>query len=301
MKLLTIGEILWDVFDGFETLGGAPLNFSVAAQRLGNQVKLITGLGEDLRGQRALASMKALGLSTDFVQIFSRAETGAAKVTIDGAGNASFLIERPAAFDFVRVDDASIAAMAAMSPEWLYFGTLAQTDPSTRELVQSILRRFRSIKCFYDVNLRDNHWNLQLVQSLSQLATVLKLNADEAQTLFRVTYPSDEFTLESFCRNWADTYKAETICVTLGAQGCAVFEDDVIQYFRGPSVNVVDTVGAGDAFAAAFLHGYDSKWPLARTAAFANALGALVVGRRGATPAWEMSECWNAVNEGTLP
>jgi fructokinase len=59
----------------------------------------------------------------------------------------------------------------------------------------------------------------------------------------------------------------------------------------------VDTVGAGDAFAAAFLHGYELQWPRARTAAFANALGALVASRAGATPAWTVDECQQLIAE----
>jgi fructokinase len=231
LKLLTIGEILWDVFDDFETLGGAPLNFSVAALRLGNQVNLITGVGEDLRGQRAVASMKALGLSLDFVQVLPGTDTGTAKVSVNAAGNASFLIKRPAAFDSVRIDDRSMSAIAEMNPGWLYFGTLAPFHPPTEQIAEDLLRRFRSIKCFYDVNLRDNHWNLPLVQRLSKLATVLKLNADEAEVLFRSTRPSEEFSLELFCHNWAHANNVTTICVTLGAEGCVVFEENVLQYF----------------------------------------------------------------------
>jgi fructokinase len=292
LKLLTIGEILWDVFDDFETLGGAPLNFSVTAQRLGNQVKLITGVGKDLRGQRAVDSMNALHLPIDFVQVLPGADTGTARVTVDDSGNASFLIKRPAAFDYVQIDDQSLLAIAAMDPEWLYFGTLAQFNPPTEQIVGEILRHFRSIKCFYDVNLRDNHWNLALVQRLSNLASVLKLNADEAETLFHLTHPSGEFSLERFCQHWARTYNLTTICITLGAKGCAVFEGNVLQYFRGLKVEVVDTVGAGDAFAAAFLHGRELNWPMERTASFANALGALVASRSGATPDWTTAECW---------
>lgn len=76
MKLLALGEILWDVFDDSEILGGAPLNFSVAAQRLGNTVALLTAVGADSRGERALESMSALGLSKDHVQILSGSDTG---------------------------------------------------------------------------------------------------------------------------------------------------------------------------------------------------------------------------------
>jgi fructokinase len=77
----------------------------------------------------------------------------------------------------------------------------------------------------------------------------------------------------------------------LGGQGCAVFSKHALHYVRGFRVQVVDTVGAGDAFSAAFLHGMYSGWDITRSATFANALGALVASRAGATPVWTREEC----------
>ena len=291
LQILTIGEILWDVFDHAEFLGGAPLNFSVAAQRLGNNVALVTAVGDDPRGRRAVESMSALGLSTHFVQVLPGQETATAQVTTDHNGNASFFIKRPAAFDEFLLDDERVLAIQNLHPEWVYFGTLAQSYPPAEIKLERILRCLPGVKCFYDVNLRDGHWNLPLVQRLSGLASILKLNETEAETLFQLTRPSWKFSLEDFCRHWSSTYGIEIICVTLGSEGCAIFSEDALQRFVGFSVTVADTVGAGDAFAAAFLHGHDAEWPIARIAAFANSLGALVASREGATPAWTIDEC----------
>jgi fructokinase len=60
----------------------------------------------------------------------------------------------------------------------------------------------------------------------------------------------------------------------------------LLHFYPGFPVAVADTVGAGDAFAAAFLHGLQLGWPIERITRFANALGALVASRPGATPAW---------------
>ena len=291
MHIVTIGEILWDVFDDAEYLGGAPLNFSAAAQRLGNPVALMTGLGDDVRGRKALQSMKELGLSTEFVQVLRGKDTGTARVTTDSSGNASFFIQRPAAFDQFQLEESQFAAIAALQPGWVYFGTLAQTHAPTLATLDALLQRLPGVKRFYDMNLREGHWNLPLVQRLSRQASVLKLNDSEAETLFALTRPAETFSLEHFARYWSSTYNIETICITLGSKGCAVFSEDALHLFEGFSVKVVDTVGAGDAFAAAFLHGRIQGWPLAQQAAFANALGALVASRAGATPAWTVEEC----------
>lgn len=295
LQIVTIGEILWDVFDHAEYLGGAPLNFSAAAQRMGNSVALLTGLGDDVRGRKALQSMKELGLSTEFVQVLPGKDTGTARVTTDGSGNASFFIQRPAAFDQFHLEESQYTAIAALHPGWIYFGTLAQTHASTLATLDALLQRLPGVKRFYDMNLREGHWNLPLVQRLSNQATILKLNDSEAETLFGLSLPAEEFSLERFAGYWSSTYNIETICITLGSKGCAVFTENSLQLFEGFSAKVVDTVGAGDAFAAAFLHGRIQGWPIERQAAFANALGALVASRAGATPAWTVDECLQRV------
>lgn len=273
MKLLALGEILWDVFDDFELLGGAPLNFSVAAQRLGNIVALLTAVGDDSRGMRALESMTALGLTKDFVQVLPARDTGTARVSTDELGNATFFIKRPAAFDEIQIDGARLSAIEALRPEWIYFGTLAQVNPSIEDVLRHLLARFSTARCFYDVNLRNGHWSLQLVERLSTLASIVKLNESEAKTLFELTHPAVPFSLKEFCRYWVSTFGVETICVTLGSRGCAVFHEGTLHCSAGFKVKVVDTVGSGDAFAAGFLHGYEFKWTMARTVTFANALG----------------------------
>jgi fructokinase len=76
MKLISIGEILWDVIGGQEHLGGALLNLSVHAARLGHEVSLVSAVGADQRGNRALEAMSALGLPTDLVQVSEEMPTG---------------------------------------------------------------------------------------------------------------------------------------------------------------------------------------------------------------------------------
>ena len=73
--------------------------------------------------------------------------------------------------------------------------------------------------------------------------------------------------------------------MTLGARGCALLANDDFVEAPGVRVIVVDTVGAGDAFAAALVHGLAAGWPAARIADFANRAGAAVAAVRGAIPA----------------
>lgn len=291
MRIISMGEVLWDVIGAEEYLGGAPLNFSAAAHRLGNTVANLTAVGADARGARAISAMRELGLTTEFVQTSPALPTGTAVVVIDSAGNVSFVIDRPAAFDDAFSDHSIMDRLIAFNPDWIYFGTLAQTNLDAEDMLANLVQSLPGARCFYDMNLRTGHWNLPLVQRLSRLAAVLKLNETEAEILFQLTSSSGKFELEEFCRHWSATCGIDTICVTRGSKGCVVFREGQFHAFAGYSVKVADTVGAGDAFAAAFLHGLHHQWPLEKIASFANALGALVTSRSGAIPDWTIDEC----------
>jgi fructokinase len=290
VKILSMGEVLWDVFGDEEYLGGAPLNFSAVLQRLGNTAAVLTAVGKDERGIRTLKTMRDLGLSTEFVRQVTERPTGTAFVSMDGDRNAVFTIDRPAAFDCVAVDASLLERAVHFAPDWLYFGTLAQANPHMETALLRLVENLPETRCFYDVNLRSGHWNLALVERLSSAADVLKLNHREAEQLYELTRGKSGYNLEAFCRHWSSTYNISTICVTLGSRGCAIFDRDTLRSFDGFTVEVVDTVGSGDAFAAAFLHGLNAGWPIEENANFANALGALVAGRPGATPDWSLEE-----------
>ena len=290
VKILSMGEVLWDVFGEEEYLGGAPLNFSAVLQKLGNTAAVLTAVGKDERGARTLKAMRDLGLTTEFVQQVAERPTGTAFVSTGGDRNVIFTIDRPAAFDCVEVDASLLQRAIHFAPDWLYFGTLAQANPRMEMALMRLVENLPETRRFYDVNLRSGHWNLALVERLSSAAHVMKLNHHEAEMLHELTRKKSNFDLEDFCRHWSSTYNISTICVTLGSRGCAIFKDDTLRSFDGFKVEVVDTVGSGDAFAAAFLHGLNAGWPIEQNATFANALGALVAGRPGGTPDWNTEE-----------
>jgi len=292
MRVLSIGEILWDVFPNQELLGGAALNFSVNISRLGDSASLITGLGRDLRGQIAYDVMTSLSLPTDFVQSVDYPPTGIALVSTTPEGEPHFEIPRPAAFDAIIISAEIIDKAMAWKPDWLYFGTLLQTEPNIEQGTHDLNSALRGVRCFYDMNLRRGHWDAPLVQRLCMLASVLKLNEAEAKLLGEMNgIRADAFTFEAFCKSTAEQYELDAICITLGAAGCCVYERDSLHRIPGYPVVVQDTVGAGDAFSAAFLHGYHREWAIEQAARFANALGSIVASRAGATPHWSVEEC----------
>jgi fructokinase len=292
MRVLSIGEILWDKFPDQERLGGAALNFCANVRRLGDSAALLTAVGNDSRGLAALETMKQIGLTTELVQVVADRATGVAQVGVTAAGDPSFEIPRPAAFDHLSMTPDLRDAVAILRPDWLYFGTLLQIQPHIEKMTADLARNLPRVRCFYDINLREGHWNLPLVERLSRLASIVKMNELEAQTLAALSgIVANEFSLESFCKSWAGKYDVALICITLGKAGCYVYEADTTYNVPGYPVAVQDTVGAGDGFAAAFLHGYYRGWPIVRIARFANALGSIIASKAGATPTWSLEEC----------
>ena len=69
MHIVSIGEILWDIIGPTEYLGGAPLNFAAHARKLGHELFMVSGVGDDQRGQRALQELARCGISPQFVQV----------------------------------------------------------------------------------------------------------------------------------------------------------------------------------------------------------------------------------------
>jgi fructokinase len=120
-------------------------------------------------------------------------------------------------------------------------------------------------------------------------ATAVKLNDEEAVVLNeRLGWPAS--SLERFAELAGARFKLDVVCITKGASGSALWRKG--EYIEAPGfkVAVADTVGAGDAFSAALLHGINLGWPLQEIAEFANRVGALVASRPGATPRWTLEE-----------
>lgn len=298
MKVISIGEVLWDVIGEEEHLGGAPFNFAAHLSRLGHEVLFVSAVGEDERGDRILGRMAAIGLATDLVSRSPRHPTGAVTVVLSSDGQPEFNIHRPAAYDFPRLTGAELDSLLSPSPDWIYFGTLMQMSCEARELTERVLSQSKTAERFYDVNLRPNSYDPALVRALLAQATVVKLNDAEVPAVASMVGKAPT-SLEDFCRTYARTFGWKAVCVTTGARGCVAFIEGAFVEAEGYAVSVTDSVGAGDAFAAAFVHGLSSGWSAPKIADFSNRVGALVASRRGAIPDWTLDEVLALKKTGT--
>ena len=283
MTIVSIGEILWDVIGEEEHLGGAPFNFAVHAARLGHELLFVSGVGDDARGRRTIEQAGHLGIATSHIKTVPGFPTGVATVEIDTAGQPDFYVLRPAAYDRVELAAVEMATISRRQPDWIYFGTLYQVGKPARKLTERLIDGNPGARRFYDVNLRPDSHTPDLVEVLAGQATVAKLNEQEAGAMAR-WFDLPGRPTEHFCRRAASRFGWIAVAITRGAEGCIVLVGDDCHEAPGIPVEVVDTVGAGDAFAAAFLHGLDAGWHVRRIAAFANQVGAFVASRPGATP-----------------
>jgi len=288
-RVVALGEILWDVFHDSTRLGGAPLNFTVNVSRMGHNAILISGLGDDLPGRSAKETIEAFGLDTRFIGITPQFPTGSALVRTEPTGQTEFRIQRPAAYDAVRLSQDDLRWLAAWKPNWLYYGTLFSSTDHSRRLLNELVGLLPDAIKFYDINLRPESYGAEQVRALLSSANVVKLNKTEMELAADFAdLPGS--SIEAFCRAGSARYGWQAACVTLGAQGCGIWSDGTYAEAEGCRVEVVDTVGAGDAFAAAFMHGLSLEWTTEKIASFANRVGALVASRHGAIPEWSLEE-----------
>ena len=289
MKIISLGEVLWDILPGAQHLGGAPFNFAWHAHNLGHEVCFVSAVGNDSHGQQALEQMEAAHLSTRFIRRVSDHPTGTVTVAMDSLGLPQYTIHRPAAYDFPALDPSDLDALLHPAPDWIYFGTLQQMSVTAHDLTSQLLAAAPSARRLYDINLRINSFTPELVHTLAQHADVLKLNEQETP-IFRKIAGIQGDSREQFCRECSNAFQLDAVCITLGPDGCALLLNDEFLQNPGLPVQVADTIGAGDAFSAALLHGIDAGWALPEIASFANRVGALVASRPGGTPRWSIDE-----------
>jgi len=282
VRVLVVGEVLWDRFPDSARLGGAPLNVAVQLKRLRHAPLLVSAVGTDAAGEEARRAIGRLGLETDFLQSTERFPTGSARVRVDASGQPSFEIERPAAYDAVEVSDHDVHEISRLNPAWFYYGTLFPAYARSKDVLERLMRALPGAARFYDLNLRPGFDSPDLVSELIRSSDVVKLNEEELSVVHPfLGLPADP---ERFCRTGSSRFGWRAACVTRGALGCAMLIGDEYAAAEGMPVGGGDSVGAGDAFAAAFMHGLISNWSAAETARFANQAGARVAGVHGAIP-----------------
>ena len=276
-----LGEVLWDMLPTGRKLGGAPANFAYHARALGLKSSVVSCVGDDELGREIAKRLTGFGLGTECLAVSSQAPTGTVDVEIDPRGQPTFVIHENVAWDAIPwgVELSRLAGRI----DAVCFGSLCQRSEGSRTTVRRFLAGTRT-ECLrvFDINLRQSYYSADVIRRSLEAANVLKLNDDELPVVARLLdlRGDEDARLVSLAR----TFGLRAAALTKGAHGSVLRTVTERSEHPGIAVDVVDTVGAGDAFTASMVLGLLQGRGLGATNAMANRLGAAVCSREGATP-----------------
>jgi fructokinase len=270
-------------------LGGAPANFAVMAARLGNHAAILSRIGSDELGRKAVELLESLPVDAGFLEVDPAHETGRVTVEFEG-GQPSYTIHRPAAWDFMELTDEWM--QLAEEADAVCFGSLAQRSEESRQAIQALVAQ-TSASCVrvFDVNLRTPFISGEVVQKSLELATVLKMNdAETPRVLALLGLPAQNESAPCAFKLAAERLLEEfpllrMVAITRGCRGSLLVTREQWHEHPGVPIKVADTIGAGDAFAAAMTHYLLRGADLATLNEAGNRWGAWMASHSGAMPA----------------
>ncbi len=272
---IIFGEVLFDCFPGGEqVLGGAPFNVAWHLQAFGDQPRFISRVGDDAQGTQIINAMTQWGMDTTSVQTDRQHQTGRVDVElIDDEPH--YNITPNCAYDFID----ALALNNLDAKGILYHGSLALRNSATRQSFERLVSN-PELSIFLDVNLRPPWFDKEELSNWLTQARWVKLNQHELQQL-----GSCSGDLQDDMAQFQVKYELDLLIVTRGEEGAIVRScDGGLHSVTPPAAQkFVDTVGAGDAFTAVFVHGLILGWPLSKTLDAAQQFASAVVGLRGAT------------------
>ena len=272
-ELCIFGEVLFDHFpDGRRVLGGAPFNVAWHLQAFGQNPYFLSRVGDDPEGELIRTAMRDWGMNTAGLETDPALPTGRVEVSFDN-GDPRYEIVHPSAWD--RIDAGATQTVCDL----LYHGSLGLRDaPSRQALGRLMAHRPKSV--FVDVNLRPPWWRKAQVLEMLGDADWVKLNADE----FVLLHP-EGVEGPGAARGFVEEHRLRGLLLTRGPRGAELFMGDGrhLQIEPHGDTKIVDTVGAGDAFAAVMILGLLNDWKMDVTLRRAQAFASGIVGNRGAT------------------
>jgi fructokinase len=280
-KVLGIGEALWDLLPSGPQLGGAPANFACHARALGAEAYIVTRVGADDYGRAIAESFRKMQIAGGLLQVDEIAATGTVAVTLSADGIPHFVIQENVAWD--KLTATREALNAVREADAICFGSLAQRTEFARGSIQRLVAAAsaHSLRVF-DVNLRQDFFSKGVIERSLQLANVLKLNDGELKVLAQMfgLGGSVHQQIESLAKHFG----IGVVALTRSPLGSLLFRGGQWSDCVSAPVEVIDTIGAGDAFTAALVMGLLRKMELGQINALADEVARYVCSCAGATP-----------------
>jgi len=280
-SILGIGEILWDMLPGGKKPGGAVGNFIYFCNILGCEGRITSSVGDDGLGAEIIEHVKNNGMDSSFLQVDPDHPTGTVDVKLDNAGKPEYVIHENVAWDFIRLKPGLLEF--AQNADALCFGSLGQRSAVSRESIQKAVNNAQQdalIMC--DINLRQDFYSREIINWSCEAADIIKLNDEELPVIGNLLgmYGNDEGIAEGLI----ETFNLDLVALTRGDKGSVLFTQDGISEHPGIPAEVVDSVGAGDAFAAAVMVGLLEGRDLDTINDRANIVASYVCSQTGPTP-----------------
>lgn len=252
MKLLSFGEIVWDVHGDNVSLGGAPLNLAVHTAIQGEDVILVSAVGKDKLGYDALENVKSYGVDISGVTIPAGCETAKCIVTYGNNGLPSYKLEDDTAFDRIGMPENTEYA------DIISFGTLSLRHDNNRKVIEDILDSIPHKEVFCDINLRTPFYCRDTVDYCLSNASIVKISDEELPEVSNMIF-GGYIDVDDAAKKISERYgNIKLLIITLGAKGSVCYDEENGRCYRAQAkkTEVVSTVGAGDSFSASFLVRY---------------------------------------------
>lgn len=281
MKILSFGEILWDVYPNEKYIGGAPLNFAAHLARHGEEVFMLSSLGEDDLGKAALTQLEKWNINTDYVSVLSNKQTGKCLVTLDRNQIPDYNLLSDVAYDYID------CCAVDSGFDVLYFGTLALRSEYNFETIKKLTTTQKFNEIFVDINIRPPFYSYESIRFALENATVLKISSEELPIVAKMLGINEYKDFEDFAQRLKVQYsQINCIIITLGADGAYAVDckNNIECYCTAEKSEVKSTVGAGDSFSAAFLYKYLKNEDLQDCINYASKIAGYVVSNYDAVP-----------------
>ena len=283
LKIMAIGEIIFDIFNGEAEIGGAPLNFCAHCAMLGVQSALVSAVGKDELAGKAISRLREFGVETSFVAE-NNFSTGKCIVKVEN-GIPEYKVIRPSAYDKIEINEDVIDKINKYNADVFAFGTLIQRDAVSRKALCRILSECSFSHIFCDVNLRSGCYDEASCRLCLENADILKISEEEEPLLSEfglyVKGETEKETISNICRKFENI---KLLLFTKGENGSLIFDVKNSKFYEIPCVDakVVSTVGAGDSYSAAFLCEYFKSGDLNKAGKAGADLSSYVVSHREA-------------------
>lgn len=250
LKVIAVGEIVWDMLPAGKQLGGAPLNFAFFSKELGAEAYAVSAIGNDVLGDETLAVASATGVNLDYLQR-NNLPTSRVLISLDDEGVPQYEIVENVAWDALECPQMILDLVKDASV--MCWGSLAQRSVTSRQSVLAMLSAApkECVKVF-DINIRQHYYSREVIETSLGYADILKLNEDElplVASILGLSGPEHDIVSQLI-----EKYALKYLVYTHGADFSEVYSaTGEYSHVPTPKVKVVDTVGAGDSFTAVFV------------------------------------------------